>query len=85
MNPLNPPVLDAVDYRLRPFEAKDAELIGEASVDPLIPLITLITSVPSNGTDKEMLDFIDRQHYRLVERSRYSLAIAEASSDRTLG
>lgn len=82
MNPLNPPVLDAFDYRLRPFEAKDAELIGEASVDPLIPLIT---SVPSNGTDKEMLDFIDRQHHRLVERSGYSLAIAEASSDRTLG
>lgn len=82
MDPLNQPVLDALNYRLRPFEAKDAELVREASVDPLIPLIT---TVPANGTDEEILDFIDRQHQRLVARSGYSFAIADASSDQALG
>lgn len=82
MDPLNQPVLNALAYRLRPFEAKDAELVREASVDPRIPLIT---TVPSNGTDEEMLDFINRQHHRLVDRSGYSFAIADARSDQALG
>ncbi|WP_262495216.1 GNAT family N-acetyltransferase [Paeniglutamicibacter gangotriensis] len=82
MDPLKQPVLDALEYRLRPFEAKDVELVREASVDPLIPLIT---TVPSNGTDKEILNFIDRQHHRLMDRSGYSYAIADASSDQALG
>ncbi|APF41067.1 GNAT family N-acetyltransferase [Neomicrococcus aestuarii] len=82
MDPLSQPVLDALGFRLRPFEPKDAQLVREASLDPLIPLIT---TVPSNGTDKEILDFIDRQHHRLVERSGYSYAIADASSDQALG
>ncbi|MEV8181412.1 GNAT family N-acetyltransferase [Arthrobacter sp. N199823] len=82
MDPLNQPVLDALEFRLRPFEAKDAELVREVSVDLLIPLIT---TVPRNGTDKEILDFIDRQHHRLVDRSGYSYAIADASSDQALG
>lgn len=82
MDPLNQPVLDALKFRLRPFEAKDAELVREASFDPLIPLIT---TVPSHGTDKEILDFIERQHHRLVERTGYSFVIADASSDQALG
>lgn len=82
MDPLSQPVLDALGFRLRPFEPKDAQLVREASLDPLIPLIT---TVPSNGTDKEIFDFIDRQHHRLVERSGYSYAIADASSDQALG
>lgn len=82
MDPLNQPVLDALEYRLRPFEVKDAELVREASADPIIPLMT---TVPANGTDEEILDFIGRQHQRLVARSGYSFAIADASSDQALG
>ncbi|GGJ54948.1 GNAT family N-acetyltransferase [Glutamicibacter ardleyensis] len=82
MVPLNQPVLDALDYRLRPFEAKDAELVREASIDPLIPLIT---TVPSNGVDEEILDFIERQRLRLVDQSGYSFAIADAGSDQAVG
>lgn len=82
MDPLNQPVLDALDYRLRPFDVKDAGLVREASIDPLIPLIT---TVPANGSDEEILDFINRQHHRLVDRSGYSFAIADARSDQALG
>lgn len=82
MDPLNQPVLDALHYRLRPFEVKDSELVREASTNPLIPLIT---TVPSNGTDEEILNFIDRQHHRLVARSGYSFAIADARSDQAVG
>lgn len=42
-------------------------------------------TVPSNGQEKEILDFIDRQHHRLVDRSGYAFAIADASSDQALG
>lgn len=82
METLNQPVLDASDYRLRPFEAKDTELIRSASADSLIPLIT---TVPTNGTNQEILDFISRQHQRLVDRSGYSFAIVEANSDQAVG
>ena len=82
MDPLRQPVLETMDYRLRPFETKDSGLVREASFDPLIPLIT---TVPANGTDEEILDFIDRQQHRLVARSGYSFAIADAGSDRALG
>lgn len=82
MEPLNQPVLDAVDYRLRPFETKDAGLVREASLDPLIPLIT---TVPGNGTDDEISKYILRQRRRLVERSGYSFAVADAGSDQALG
>lgn len=82
MDPLNQPVLDTLDYRLRPFDVKDAGLVREASIDPLIPLIT---TVPANGSDEEILDFINRQHHRLVDRSGYSFAIADARSDQALG
>lgn len=82
MDPLIQPVIDACGYRLRPFNAGDAPLIQNASSDPLIPLIT---TVPCNGTRKEISEFINRQHHRLVERSGYSFAIADADSDQALG
>ncbi|MET0872484.1 MAG: GNAT family protein [Paeniglutamicibacter terrestris] len=82
MDPLNQPILETAAYRLRPFEAKDAELIRDASTDPLIPLIT---TVPANGTDQEIREFIERQHHRLVARAGYSFAISDADSDQALG
>lgn len=82
MDPLIQPVIDACGYRLRPFNKGDAPLIQDASSDPLIPLIT---TVPRNGTRKEISDFIERQHHRLIERSGYSFAIADAISDQALG
>lgn len=82
MEPLNQPILDAAKYRLRPFEMKDAELVGEASVDPLIPLIT---TVPTSGTAADIHSFIDRQHQRLITRSGYSFVIADAGSDLAVG
>lgn len=82
MEPLHQPVLDTADYRLRPFEDKDIELVHEASADPLIPLMT---TVPASGSNEEMLAFIERQHHRLVTRSGYSFAIADARTDRAVG
>lgn len=82
MDPLIQPVIEARDYRLRPFNAGDAPLIQDASSDPLIPLIT---TVPRNGTRKEISEFIARQHHRLAERSGCSFAIADADSDQALG
>lgn len=82
MEPLSQPIVQAVAYRLRPFKAEDAELIRDASTDPLIPLIT---TVPANGTDDQIREFIDRQHHRLVDRSGYSFAISDAGSDQAVG
>lgn len=82
MAPLIQPVLQAMNCSLRPFEHKDAQLVREASIDPLIPLIT---TVPPNGTDEQLHEFINRQHQRLVDRSGYSFAIADAKTDQALG
>ncbi|GGM48853.1 GNAT family N-acetyltransferase [Microbacterium saperdae] len=82
MEPLIQPILQTDAVRLRPFAAKDAALIRDASVDALIPSIT---SVPSHGTEDEILAFIRRQHDRLRLRTGYSFAIADAHSDVAMG
>nr|WP_239536926.1 GNAT family protein [Arthrobacter roseus] len=76
------PEIDAGSYRLRSFTSFDIPLIQEVSSDPLIPLIT---SVPTNGSEAEALAFIKRQHQRLTDGSGYSFAIAEAVSDKAIG
>jgi RimJ/RimL family protein N-acetyltransferase len=82
MDSLDQPVLDALPYRLRPFVPSDITLIQEASSDPLIPLVT---TVPASGSTTAALAFIERQHQRLADRSGYSFAIADATSDQALG
>lgn len=82
MESLTQPILESGSIRLRPFTAKDAPLIREASADALIPSIT---SVPAHGTDEEILAFIGRQHERLRLRTGYSFAIADAGSDVAMG
>jgi [ribosomal protein S5]-alanine N-acetyltransferase len=67
---------------LRPFEARDAPLIASASKDPLIPLIT---TVPTGGTDEEVMAYLERQHQRLRTGTGYSFAIADADSDEAVG
>ena len=54
--------------RLRPFEPQDTDMILDASIDPLIPLIT---TVPAHSSHVAALVFIERLHDRLVERSGY--------------
>jgi [ribosomal protein S5]-alanine N-acetyltransferase len=82
MKALEQPVLIANRYRLRPFEWRDAALIQEASKDPLIPLIS---TVPSCGSHTAAVEFIERQHHRLVERSGYSFAIVDSSTGQASG
>lgn len=82
MDPLIQPALDASEYRLRPFTLQDAGLVRQASLDPLIPLIT---TVPANAADEEIVDYIGRQHQRLVTHSGYSFAIADAKTDQAVG
>ncbi|GAB3620375.1 GNAT family protein [Glutamicibacter endophyticus] len=82
MEPLIQPVIPAGDYTLRPFAAKDAPAVRDASGDPLVPLIT---TVPAHGTESEILQFIDRQIHRAVTGTGYSFAIAETASDRAVG
>lgn len=82
MTALRQPLLDAPPYRSRPFERRDAPLIQRAAGDPLIPLIT---TVPAIGSPASAVEFIERQHQRLLDRSGYSFAISDAGTDQALG
>ncbi|MGY2744161.1 GNAT family N-acetyltransferase [Pseudarthrobacter sp. O4] len=82
MDALDQPIIDAPPYLLRPFAASDIALVQEASRDPLIPLIT---TVPASRSRLAALSFIERQHQRLANRSGYSFAIADATSNRAVG
>ena len=67
---------------LRPFELRDAPLIATATTVPLIPLIT---TVPSGGTEADVRAYIDRQQQRLPTGMGYSFAIADADTDEAMG
>jgi [ribosomal protein S5]-alanine N-acetyltransferase len=67
---------------LRPFEFSDAPLIATAATDPLIPLIT---TVPSGGTEADIRAYIERQRERLPSGIGYSFVIADADSDEAVG
>lgn len=71
---LLPITLQAGPFTLRPFMEKDVPAIFEASLDPLIPLIT---TVPNPCDEAAALAFIERQHQRLRDGVGWSLAIAE--------
>ena len=67
---------------LRAFRDADAPLVRSVAGDPLIPLIT---TVPTSGTQADALAFIARQHARLAEGTGYSFAIADAATDEAVG
>jgi [ribosomal protein S5]-alanine N-acetyltransferase len=67
---------------LRPFESRDAPLIASVAEDPLIPLIT---TVPTSGTEQDVTAYLERQHQRLRTGAGYSFAIADADSDEAVG
>jgi ribosomal-protein-alanine N-acetyltransferase len=80
--PLILPTLVGAAVRLRGFAPTDLPVVREASLDPLIPLIT---SVPPAGDDAACLAFIDRQAQRGVDGTGYSFAIADLRSDDAVG
>lgn len=77
-NPTGPadalPVLPAGPFRLRAFEPRDVAMVVEASVDPVIPLIS---SVPPEASATDAAAFVDRQRHRLRDGYGYSFVIAE--------
>jgi [ribosomal protein S5]-alanine N-acetyltransferase len=74
------PTLEAGDYRLRPFDDADLDMIREASTDPHIPAIT---SVPVAYTDESGRRFLELQ--RDPTRPVRALALAERDTDRAIG
>ena len=67
---------------LREFSAVDLRMVQELSTDPYVPLIG---TLPPNASRQEAQDYIDRQRGRLAEGTGFSLAIAEADTDRAVG
>lgn len=76
------PVLVTDGLVLRPFRTGDVQLVLDASLDPLIPLIT---KVPARASHEQARAWIDRQHERLQSGAGYSFAIAEADTDQAVG
>lgn len=76
------PTLAAGPFRLRPFTFADIDAVREASLDPLIPLIT---TVPAPFTEEEGRRFISRQWKRAEQGTGYSFAIADAGTGRAVG
>ena len=76
------PFIEEGLFRLRAFDDADVPLIQEASSDALIPLIS---TVPTTESVSEALDYVNRQHMRLTERSGYSFAIADRLTNAAIG
>lgn len=77
-----PPRLRAGDLTVRPFCESDLEAVAEAATDPHI---ASITTVPVPYTPAAGREFVRRQQMRLRTDLGYSLAIADAESDRAIG
>lgn len=67
---------------LRPFRAADIEMICELSTDPYV---SLISTLPTNATERQAVEFIERQADRMVTGVGYSFCIADRSLDAALG
>ncbi len=76
------PVLPAGPFRLRAFAPRDVGMVVEASVDPVIPLIS---SVPPEASAADATAFVDRQRHRLRDGYGYSFVIADGANDRGVG
>jgi [ribosomal protein S5]-alanine N-acetyltransferase len=78
--PADPPAYGPVV--LREFADGDVPMVRELSTDPYVPLIG---TLPANASEREALEWIDRQRGRLAEGTGFSFVIAEAGTDRALG
>lgn len=67
---------------LREFTGLDVPMARELSTDPYVPLTG---SLPANASEREALDWVNRQRGRLPEGVGLSFAIAEAGTDRAIG
>jgi ribosomal-protein-alanine N-acetyltransferase len=67
---------------LRPFEAKDRDVVASVASDTLIPLVT---TVPASGRAEDVAAYLQRQHDRLGEGAGYSFAIADSVTDQAVG
>lgn len=67
---------------LREFTHADVPMARELSTDPYVPLIWML---PAHASQQQAQDWIDRQRACLAAGESYSLAIAEADSDRAVG
>ncbi|HEV7173554.1 GNAT family protein [Pedococcus sp.] len=82
MLPTTVPRLEHPPVLLRPFAAKDQDVVASVASDPLIPLVT---TVPASGRAEEVAAYIQRQHDRLGEGAGYSFAIADSTTDEAVG
>lgn len=71
--PLEVPVLRGAGCVLRPWSMDDISLVMDAGRDPVIPLIT---TVPTDGSEASCRAFVERQWSRAREGVGYSFAIA---------
>ena len=67
---------------LREFVAADAAMAMELATDPYVPLIG---SLPPHANQQQAGEWIERQQGRLAEGVGYSVAIADARTERALG
>lgn len=74
MLPASVPRLEHPPVVLRPFTADGAPLVASVAQDPLIPLIT---TVPTVGSQEDVEAYLQRQHDRLAAGTGYSFAIAD--------
>ncbi len=82
MIPTTVPTLTGPLVQLRAWEDRDAALIRSVASDPVIPLIT---SVPSSGSDEAITSYLHRQHQRTKDGTGFSFAIADIRSKQAVG
>jgi RimJ/RimL family protein N-acetyltransferase len=78
--PATPPTSEGIV--LRPFRDADVGMLRDLATDPYVPLIG---SLPANASEREALDFIERQHNRLETGVGYSFCVAELAGETALG
>jgi RimJ/RimL family protein N-acetyltransferase len=77
----DPTLSDGV-VTLRPWDESDLDCVEEAATDPRIPAGT---TVPAVFSAEDGLAFIRRQRQRISRGDGVSLAVVDASSDRSCG
>lgn len=78
--PPQQPVHGAV--RLRPFTADDVPMLLDLATDPYVPLTG---TLPGNADKAQALEYIERQHERLVTGAGFSFCVALRESDTAVG
>jgi [ribosomal protein S5]-alanine N-acetyltransferase len=81
--PLHVPELPAgPHYALRPWRMADLDLVREASLDPVIPLVTTVPAVYSKEAGTA---FVERQWGRPVSGAGWPFVIVRACDGRAVG